>query len=68
MKLFGIFDKNNNYKLLRYSTDSQNNPPYISFDINTKNSFIVEEVCIPDIDYSETNIGRHYNISTNSFE
>ena len=68
MKLYGIFDKNNNNKLLRYSQVLQGSMIYEKYDPETKTKHLVEEFCLADIEYSEENIGKSYNISTNSFE
>jgi hypothetical protein len=38
MRLYGIFDQNKNYKLLRYSTDEQTDSVYQQFDYPTKTS------------------------------
>lgn len=66
-KLYGIFDKNQNYKLLRYSTDEQTGGVYKHFDYATKTYYEVEEVCLPDIEFSEEYIGKNYNLTTKSF-
>jgi hypothetical protein len=68
MKLYGIFDQNQNYKLLRYSTDEQTSRTYQQFDYSTKTYYEVKEICLPNIEYSEDNIGKSYNQSTNTFE
>lgn len=68
MKLYGIFDENKNYKLLRYSEIEQINNTYQSFDRSTKTYFEVKEVCLPNIEYSEEYIGKNYNPSTDTFE
>lgn len=67
MKLYGIFDINQNYKLLRYSQLEQGESTYNSYDRETNTSYIVHEVCLPEIDYSEDNIGKTYNIETQTF-
>lgn len=69
MKLYGIFDKNQNYKLLRYSDIEQTSLKYRVFDpVNkTYSNEEVEEVCLPDIDYSSDNIGKNYDINTGQF-
>lgn len=67
MKLYGIFDKNKNYKLLRYSTDPQTDYTYQAFDYNTKAYYEVKETCIPNIEYSEENINKNYDINTHTF-
>lgn len=68
MKLYAIFDKNNNNKLLRYSQVPQGSTIYQKYDPITKTKHTIEEFCLPDIEYSEENIGKNYNTSTNSFE
>jgi hypothetical protein len=67
MKYYGIFDQNNNYKLLRYSTDEQTENTYNYTDPVSKSLVTVHEVCIADIEYSEDNIGREYNPDTGLF-
>jgi len=68
MKLYGIFDENKNYKLLRYSDTEQTNNTYQAFDYPTKTYSEVKEVCLPNIEYSEEYIGKNYNPSTDTFE
>jgi len=68
MKFYGIFNANQNYKLLRYSTQFQNETEYQETDSNTKQTSTVKEVCLPDIDYAEENIGKNYNTATGIFE
>lgn len=68
MKLYGIFDQNKNYKLLRYSTDPQTDYTYQAFDYNTKTYHEVKETCLPDIEYSEEYIGKNYNPNTKTFQ
>ena len=68
MKLYGIFDINKNYKLLRYSQVEQGSSTYKVFDYPTKTFNEVKEVCLPNIEYSEEYIGKNYNPSTDSFE
>lgn len=67
MKLFGIFDTNQNYKLLRYSTQAQVENEYQETDSVTKQTYTVHEVCLADIEYSDDNIGKHYNPNTGTF-
>jgi len=67
MKLYGIFDKNHNYKLLRYSQLEQLNREYEDYNHVTKETLNIHEVCLPEIDYSEDNIGKTYNIETGTF-
>lgn len=67
MKLYGIFDKNQNYKLLRYSQLEQVESIYEDYNRETNTYFTVHEICLPDIEYSEDNIGRTYNIETQTF-
>jgi hypothetical protein len=67
MKYYGIFDQNQNYKLLRYSTDPQAGGVYSYTDPVTKTQVTVSEVCIPDIDYVEGNIGKSYDPNTGTF-
>lgn len=61
MKLFGIFDKNKNYELLRYSTFEQTEKEYQKFNPIDKNYITVYEVCFSDIDYDESFIGKNLN-------
>lgn len=61
MKLFGIFDKNKNYELLRYSTFEQTEQEYQKFNLTDKTYVTVCEVCFPDIDYDESFIGKNLN-------
>jgi len=67
MKLYGIFDENKNYKLLRYSEVEQTSRTYQNFDYPTKTFYEVKEVCLPDIEYSEEYIGKNYNLNTQQF-
>lgn len=67
MRLYGIFDQNKNYKLLMYSTDEQTNRTYQAFDYPTKTYYEVREVCLPNIEYSNDNIGKYYNPNTDTF-
>lgn len=67
MKLFGIFDANQNYKLIRYSQIEQGENTYEEYDKATKVPYTVHEVCLPEIDYSEDNIGKTYNTETQTF-
>lgn len=67
MKLYGIFDINQNYKLLRYSQLDQEERIYEEYDRETNTPHTIHEVCLPEIDYSEDNIGRTYNIDTQAF-
>jgi len=68
MKLYGIFDKLDGYRLLRYSTAEANESINIVVVPGTYTTKEVHEVCIPDIEYSETNLGKRYNIQTGTFE
>ena len=67
MKLFGIFDKNKNYKLIRYSNINQSNNRYNIFDTEINKVREVEEICISDIDYDLNNIGKNYDIKSKKF-
>jgi|688.fasta_scaffold2300305_1 hypothetical protein len=67
MKLYGIFDQNKNYKLLRYSTDEQTSRVYQEFDYTTKTYYEVSEICLPNIEYADSNIGKYYNSATDTF-
>jgi hypothetical protein len=67
MKLFGIFDKNQNYKLLRYSQVEQLESIYDNYDRQTNTTHTIHEVCLPEIEYSESSIGKTYNIETQAF-
>lgn len=67
MKYYGIFNQNDNYKLLRYSTDEQVGSVYSYTDPVTKVLVSVNEVCLPDIEYSEDNIGKEYDTNTGLF-
>jgi hypothetical protein len=67
MKYYGIFDKNNNYKLLRYSTHMQSGGVYDHTDPYTKTTSVIEEVCFPDIEYADENIGKTYDPVSKTF-
>jgi hypothetical protein len=67
MKLFGIFDKNKNYKLLRYSTYMQNESIYEKYNKTTSELDIIHEICFSDIDYSVDYIGKYYDIDNKNF-
>jgi hypothetical protein len=69
MKMFGIFDQNNNYKLLRYSNVPQEGRTYevSSYPELPVTHTTVVEVCLPDIEYLNDNIGKYYNPDTNTF-
>jgi len=67
MTTYGIFDKNKNYKLLRYSDTEQTNYTYQSFDYATKTYHEVKEICLPDIEYSEEYIGKDYDPNIQQF-
>lgn len=67
MKLYGIFDKNQNYKLLRYSQLEQVENIHEEYDRVTNTNVLIHEICLPDIDYSEDYIGKTYNIETQTF-
>jgi len=68
MKLYGIFNQNDNYKLLRYSNAPQQGNTYqVSNYPNSSGSSTVIEVCLPDIDYNTENIGKFYNATTKTF-
>ena len=67
MKLYGIFDQNKNYKLIRYSDVEQTDSVYQKFDYPTKTYYEVREVCLPNIEYSEDYIGKYYNSNTDTF-
>jgi hypothetical protein len=68
MRLYGIFNLNDNCKLLRYSQVEQGTSTYKVFDYITKTFKEVTELCLPNIEYSEEHIGKNYNQSTDSFE
>jgi hypothetical protein len=67
MKLFGIFNKNNNYQLLRYSTYLQDECTYEKYNKDTNKFDIINEICFPDIEYSVENIGQFYDINQKTF-
>lgn len=67
MRLYGIFDQNKNYKLLRYSTVEQADSVIQAFDYPTKTYYEVREICVPNIEYSESYIGKYYNSNTDTF-
>lgn len=67
MKLYGIFDTNQNYKLIRYSTQAQAEIEYQETDPTTKQTYMVHEVCLSEIEYSNDNIGKHYDPSNGTF-
>lgn len=66
MKLYGIFDQN--YKLLKYSTDAQAEKTYTYTDPISKSIITIIEICLPDIEYSEDYIGKVYNVNTKLFQ
>lgn len=68
MKLYGIFDKLDGYRLLRYSTAEVTEFIGVTVIPGTYTTKEVHEVCIPDIEYSEDHLGKRYNIDTGSFE
>jgi hypothetical protein len=65
MRLYGIFDQN--YKLLRYSTDPQLGETYEYTDPTTKQRVLINEVCISNIEVSDDYIGKYYRAETDSF-
>jgi len=67
MRLYGIFDQNKNYQLIRYSTDEQTDAVYQKLDYPTKTYYEVREICIPNIEYSDSYIGKYYNSNTDTF-
>lgn len=67
MKLYGIFDQNDNYKLLRYSIEEQVGSTYNQFDYLTKTYSEVKEICLPNIEHSEKYIGKNYDPNTQQF-
>lgn len=67
MNYYGIFDQNNNYKLLRYSNAPQESRTYQVFDFPSKTYSTIIEVCLSDIEYSPENIGKNYDPNTNTF-
>jgi hypothetical protein len=67
MKLYGIFDQNKNYKLLRYSTQEQGSSVYTDLDYATKTPYEVSEICLPNIEYSGIYIGKYYDPNTDTF-
>jgi len=67
MLYFGIFNTNDNYKLIRYSDIEQTSRQYLETDPVTKQSFQVNEICLPNIEYSTDHIGKHYDPNTNTF-
>lgn len=67
MRTYGIFDQNKNYKLLRYSDTEQTDYTYQAFDYPTKTYYEVREICIPNIEYSDSYIGKYYNSNTDTF-
>lgn len=67
MTYYGIFDINQNYKLIRYSTQPQSERVYEEIDPVTKQSFTIHEICLPEIKYSEEYFGKTYDPSTGTF-
>lgn len=59
--MYGIFDKNKNYKLLRFSNIEQTENVYMVSDGPGFIPYEVHEVCIPEIDYVVDNIGKEYD-------
>lgn len=68
MRLYGIFDKLDNYRLLRYSMAELEECIVNAVVPATRTYKTVHEVCLPDIEYSPENIGKRYNIDTQTFE
>ena len=67
MNYYGIFDQNNNYKLLRYSNAPQEGRTYQLFDFPSKTYSTIIEICLPNIAYLQDNIGKYYNSNTDTF-
>jgi len=67
MNLYGIFDKNKNYQLIRYSTVEQTESKYMQVDGPGLKPYEVWEVCHPNIEYSPDYIGKEYNLDTNTW-
>ena len=67
MKLYGIFDQNKNYQLIRYSTVEQASSIVQTLDHSTKTYYEVKEICLPNIEYSENHIGKFYDPNTDTF-
>lgn len=67
MKLYGIFDANKSYTLLRYSELSQTENTYTTIDEATRQLVVIKEVCIADVEYNSENIGKKYDNLTKLF-
>jgi hypothetical protein len=67
MTYYGIFNQDDNYRLLRYSNAPQDGRTYQVFDYPTKTYSNVVEICLPDIEYSPDNIGKFYDLESQSF-
>lgn len=67
MNYFGIFNINDNHKLLRYSTQEQVERVYDDMDSVSKQLVSVHEICLPNIPYATENIGKTYDPSTGTF-
>ncbi len=65
--MFGIFNKLNNYQLLRYSNAMQLPRNYQKSNYPNPGSTQIEEVCFENISYDFSNIGRFYNLDTKEF-
>lgn len=67
MNVFGIFNKLENYKLLRFSNAPQETRIYQTTISENHIVVDVEEVCFPDIENNVQNIGKFYNPDTKEF-
>jgi hypothetical protein len=68
MTLYGIFDKNKNHKLLRYSTVEQVERKYMQVDGPGLQPYKIWEVCYPNIEYSTDKIGQEYDPNTGTWK
>jgi hypothetical protein len=64
--MFGIFNKLNNYQLLRFSNAEQGSRIYTVSNYPETGETEIEEVCIP-VEYNFSNIGKFYNPDTGEF-
>jgi hypothetical protein len=67
MKIHGIFNELDSYRLLRFSNFPQTGREYSVSNYPAPGETQIKEVCIADIDYDESKIGKTYDLNTNTF-
>lgn len=67
MKLYGIFNELDSHKLLRFSNFPQIGREYSVDNYPLPGATLIKELCLPDIDYDETKIGKAYDVTTGTF-